>query len=201
MACSCQFSLRTLLLSIAAIAISLAAILQVPHWFVFALSTISVVLTSLAAYRARARPRLGVPLIASAIAAWIVFYVVSLGPFIGLSESDRKITGRHHLGRLAQAYLPAMRLNHLKAFRWYTSQWIPADAVGLHELYPYKTSPQLIGTWQTDTASHVNLRADGTGRAIALTGEFKPKVLYFEWTSDGNSFALFQYASKRSARA
>jgi hypothetical protein len=199
-----QFSLRSFLSFVAALSISLAAILQVPHWFVFVLSGVSVILTSRAAYRARARPRLLLGLIAAAIPAWIAFYALSLGPFIALSESDHKITGRHHLGRLAQAYLPAMRLNHLQAFRWYASQWIPADAAGLHTLHASQLSPGLVGTWHTGTANHVNLRSDGTGRAIDRTGErpdYKAKVLYFEWTSDGSELVIYQYASKRSPSA
>jgi hypothetical protein len=194
-----QFSLRSLLSLVAALAISLATILQIPHWFVFGLSIIGAILASLAVYRARTNSRLRL-LTAAALPAWLAFYILSLGPFIALSEFDRRITGQHHLARLAQAYVPVMRLNHLTTFRWYMSQWTPADAIGLHELCPSKFSPELVGTWQTGTAIHVNLRADGTGRAIDRAGD-KTKVLYFEWTSDANEFAIYQYASKRSAPA
>lgn len=107
-----QFSLRSLLLLTAILAISLAAIIQVPHVFVFALSGIAAGLASFTAYRARFSARLRLFAILAAAIAWTAFYLLSLGPFIALSELDRKLTGSHHLGQLAGAYLPAMRLIH-----------------------------------------------------------------------------------------
>jgi hypothetical protein len=198
MSSRCQFSLRALMSLVAAVSISLAAVLQVPHWFVFGLSSIWLLLASLAPFRVKSNPRLRFRLFAAAVPAWLCFYVLSFGPFIALSEFDRKISGQHHVARLAPAYLPAMRLNRFEAFRWYASRWIPADAAGLHELHNGRLPRELVGTWQTDTAMLVNLRADGTGRAIALSGEFKPKVIYFEWTLNTNELAIYQFGSKQS---
>jgi len=195
-----QFSVSSLLLLVTLIAVSLAAIIQVPHVFVFALGLAAVVFASRTAYRQsrNALPRLHVLL--ALIAAWLVFYALSLGPFIFLSEIERKITGYYHLGRLASVYRPAIAFNHWRPFRWYVTPWIPPDAVGLHRLYPAKISPELVGTWQVeqDAGHRVILRADGTGLA-----PFSPpqQQIYFEWTSDANEFALYQYSSKRSVSA
>ncbi len=206
MAPLCQFSLRSLLLLVALFATSLAAIVQVPHIFAFAVSCVCAVVASLAANRniKNFRPRLfavlaSISVLSTWIAAWTLLYILSLGPFIALSELDRKMTGQHHLGRLASVYRPAMRLNDSDLFRWYIGQWIPPDAVGLHGSYPTNISQNLVGTWQTGGTQVVNLRRDGTGRAYgSLTTS---DVIYFEWASDASKFAIYQYASKRSASA
>jgi hypothetical protein len=66
-------------------------------------------------------------------------------------------------------------------------------------LHPTKISQELVGTWQTGGTQVVNLRPDGTGRAYAsLTTS---DLLYYEWASDASEFAIYQYASKRSASA
>jgi hypothetical protein len=133
------------------------------------------------------------------VAVWLVFYVLSLGPFILLSEVEREITGQFHVGRLANAYRPVViHLNNTQSFRWYVSQWIPPNAVGLHALYPPQILPDLIGTWQSDVRSLVNLRADGTGRARFPPGNQRQ---YYEWTADANEFALYTWGSKQSAYA
>jgi hypothetical protein len=197
-----QFSIRLLLAIITILAVSLAAILQVPHVFVFAIGMAGVIFTSLTTYRQvkNARPRLH--LLLALIVTWFAFYVLSLGPFIFLSEIERKLTGQYHVGRLATVYRPAMRLNHWGSFRWYVIQWIPPDAVGLHELNPTNLSPDLVGAWQMvgDTGRRlVNLRADGTGQEQYFN---PPQTgIYFEWTSNANEFAIYQFGSKRSAFA
>jgi hypothetical protein len=206
-----QFSLRTILLVVTGLAISLAMLVQVPHVFIFIVCAICAVVASLAAYRfiKNFRPRIGfvfvaITTFAASIAVWTLFYVLSLGPFITFCEMERTITGQHHLGRLADVYRPALRLSHLDFFRlgffrWYVAQWIPPDAVGLPALYPTKISQELVGTWQTGGTQVVNLRSDGTGRAYgSLTTS---DVLYCEWASDASELAIYQYASKRSASA
>jgi len=209
-----QFSLRTVLLLLTALAISLALIVQVPHIFILIVSGACALAASLVAYQVAKnfRLRMGAVVASSFMlvaftASWILFYILSLGPFISLSELDKKITGRHHLGRLAGVYCPAMQFNNLGLFRWhashllrwYFSQWIPEDAAGLPALYPTKISPNLVGTWQTGGTQVVNLRADGTGRAYgSLTTS---DLIYCEWASDASEFAIYQYASKLSASA
>lgn len=206
MTCRFQFSLRSTLLLLTGLSISLAMILQVPHVFIFTVCCGCTLAASLAAYRIAKsfRPRTSIVLasisiLAISIIAWAALYVLSLGPFIALCEIERKITGCHHLGRLAGVYRPAMQLNNSDWFRWYVGQWIPLGAVGLTALYPTKISPNLVGTWQTGGTQVVNLRRDGTGRAYgSLTSS---DLLYFEWASDADKFAIYQYASQRSTPA
>jgi hypothetical protein len=206
MNCRFQFSLRSILLLLTALAASLAGIMQVPRVYIFLISCLCALLASLAAYRITRnfRPRISsvfasLSLLFTCFAAWALLYVLSLGPFIALSEFERQITGQHHLGRLAVAYRPAMRLNRWKLFRWYITPWIPPDAVGLNVLYPNRISQNLVGTWRTGGTQVVNLRSDGTGRAYgSLTTS---DLIYCEWASDASKFAIYQYASKRSASA
>ena len=195
-----QFSISLLLAIITIVAVSLAAIVQVPHVFVFALALGSVIFISLTAYRQAKNLWLRLPLLLVFIAAWFIFYVLSLGPFIVLCEFDRQLTGQHHIGRLAGAYRPVViHFNNTKSFQWYVRRWIPPNAVGLHALYPPKILPEFIGTWQSDVASLVNNRADGTGRARFLPAG--DQRLYFEWAADANEFKLYTWGSKQSAYA
>jgi len=191
-----QLSLRAIFLLITGIAIALAAVIQVPHVFVFALSFLAVSSAAVLCLRAT-NSRVRIVSLLALLATGAVFYVLSFGPLIALSEMERRITGQIHLGRLAVAYGPAMRLNQMQEFRWYQSQWIPQDAMGLHLVYPTHISPNLVGTWQTGGDQVVNLRHDGTGRAYGRPAE----PLYFEWSSDASEFAIYQYSSKRNPDA
>jgi hypothetical protein len=202
-----QFSLRFALLLVTGLAISLAAIVQVPHIFVFAIGCLFAAAACLAAYRTTRTLRLRFGAVLTFIGAaftflatWTLFYILSLGPFIALSEIERKITGHHHIGRLAGAYRPVLaHLNNkkLQSFRWYVSRWIPPDAVGLHALNPARISPDLTGTWKTQSGCVLNLRANGTGLARLYSN---PRH-YFEWTSEANVFAIHDWGSKRDAFA
>ena len=125
--------------------------------------------------------------------------MLSLGPFIALSELEKKISGQYNVGRLRNAYRPAM-LGYVivDPFRWYVNRWIPLDATGLHVTNQVNGLQPLVGTWKGELGNVLNLRPDGTARWRSSSGA---EVGYFEWTLDSNEFAFHQYAAKRSAHA
>ena len=113
-----QFSIRLLPAIITILAVALAAIVQVPQVFVFALGLAGVIFTSLTTYRQARDSRLRLHVLAALIVARLVFYALSIGPFILLSEFDRKLTGQHQIGRLASAYRPVVaHFNPAESFR------------------------------------------------------------------------------------
>jgi hypothetical protein len=120
-----------------------------------------------------------------------------MGPFIALSEVEKKISGRYNVGRLRNVYRPAM-LGYLswEPFRCYVNKWIPSDATGLHVTNQVNGLQPLVGTWKGEFGNLLNLRQDGTARSRRGT-----EIGYFEWTLDSNEFTTYQYASKRSASA
>ena len=125
--------------------------------------------------------------------------MLSLGPFIALSELEKKISGQYNVGRLRNAYRPAM-LGYVivDPFRWYVNRWIPLDATGLHVTNQVNGLQPLVGTWKGELGNVLNLRPDGPARWRSSSGA---EVGYFEWTLDSNEFAFHQYAAKRSAHA
>jgi len=207
-----QFSLRTTLLLLTGLAISLAAVVQVPHVLIFAVSCASAFIASYAAYRIAKsfRPRISIVLASISVliaftASWSLLYILSLGPFIALSEFERRITGQFHLGRMAPAYLPivmrfdniVMPLDNYGWFRWYTNEWIPPDAEGLHALTPNKAMPALVGTWKGEWGQLINFRSNGTSRADLLDS----RTVYSEWECDRGQITDFPFESKRSVKA
>jgi CDP-diglyceride synthetase len=95
-----QFSLRSFLVFVTACPLAVAAVVRIPHVVVFTLSVACVVLASRAAYRTVKGSRPQLSLVLASIIAWTVLYTLSLGPFIALSELEKKISGRYNVGRL-----------------------------------------------------------------------------------------------------
>jgi hypothetical protein len=194
-----QFSVRAFLGFMTACTIAVVAVVRIPHVVVFILSVASVILASRAAYRTvrRSRPRLR--LLLASIVAWTALYTLSMGPFIALSEFEKKISGRYNVGRLRNVYRPAM-LGYLswRPFRWYVNKWIPSDATGLHVTNQVNRLQPLVGTWKGELGNLLNLRPNGTARSRLSSGT---EIEYFEWTHDSNEFVIYQYLSKRSATA
>jgi len=133
-----------------------------------------------------------------------VLYNLSLGPFIALSELEKKISGRYNVRRLRDAYGPAM-LEYLfwEPFSWYVNKWIPLDATGLHVTNQVHGLQPPVGTWKNEIGNLHNLRPDGTGRWRSSSGAkiSGAEIGYYEWTLDSNELAFYQYAAKRSATA
>jgi hypothetical protein len=180
-----------------------------PHVAVFAASLVCVILTSRAAYRSVKgyRPRLR-SLLACAL-AWTVFYALSIGPFIAVSEFEKKISGRYDLGPLAQAYRPLVIVGYLPRpwiapLLWYVKSWIPPHATGL----PVTTqgnrganrdsATPIVGTWRCETGTVLNFRPDGTAR---WRSTYDAEIHYLEWTLDSDEFAVYQYSTRYSDHA
>ena len=93
-----HFSMRSLFAWVAASGFALAF----PHVAVFLVSLVCVVLASRATYRSvkGGRPRFS--LIFAFMAAWTAFYALSIGPFIALSEFERRVFDRYYIGNSAE---------------------------------------------------------------------------------------------------
>ena len=52
----------------------------------------------------------------------------------------------------------------------------------------------LVGTWKSEKGGFWNLRPSGTARARWSSAP--GKILYFDWTFDGNEFAIYQYGRR-----
>lgn len=200
-----QFSMRSLFAFVTVCAFAIAF----PHVAVFTLSLVCVILTSRAMYRSVRSLRPRVRLLFAFTLAWIVFYALSIGPFIAVSEFEKKISGRYYIGRLGQAYRPLVIVVCLPRpltvpLLWYVKRWMPPYATGL----PVTTQGNrganrdsiapIVGTWKCETGAVFNFRADGTAR---YRSSYDEEVRYLEWTLDSDEFAVYQYSSKYSDSA
>jgi hypothetical protein len=200
-----QFSMRSLFAFVTVCAFAIAF----PHVAVVTLSLVCVILTSRATYRSvrSFRPRLR--LLFAFTLAWIVFYALSIGPFIAVSEFEKKMLGRYYIGRLGQAYRPLVIVAYLPPtlampLLWYAKKWIPSYATGL----PVTTQGNrganrdsvapIVGTWKCETGAVLNIRPDGTAR---WRSPYDGTIGYLEWTLDSDEFAVYQYSSKYSDNA
>ena len=52
----------------------------------------------------------------------------------------------------------------------------------------------LVGTWKNENGGFWNLRPSGTARA--RWSNSPGKILYFDWTFDGNELAIYQYGRR-----
>lgn len=193
-----QFSLLSLFAMVTAYAAAVVAIVKIPHVVVFTVASICVFLSSRAAYRSMRRGRTRMGLVLTSVVAWAVLGMLSIGPFIALSEAERRICGQYHIGSLGRTFRPVMILYFAGPFRWYVNKWIPSDATGLQAASLGDLQP-LVGTWKGDIGNLLNLRQDGTARWRSSSGD--KEIGYFEWTLQSNEVAFYQYSSKRSLPA
>ena len=194
-----QFSLPSFLAFVTVYAAASAAIVQIPHVAVLVLGLTCAALVSRAAYRSirRGRPRISLVLVS--LAAWAICSILSVGPFIVLSEVERKISGRYHLASLGSGYYPVLLVyGFMRPFRWYVNKWIPADAVGLQATDPDSDFRPLVGTWRGEMGNVIDFRPDGTARCRHVSDE---DISYFEWTCKSGQLATYQYSSKCSLPA
>lgn len=96
--------MRSLLAWVAACAFALAFL----HIAVFLLGLVGVILTTRATYRCVKSNRSRFRVVVEFIAAWTVFYFLIIGPFIAVSEAERKWLDRSYLGPLGIAFRPVI---------------------------------------------------------------------------------------------
>ena len=195
-----QFSMRSLF----AVVTVCAFAIPFPHIAAFALSLVCVILASRATYKSVKRRRLRLRLVVAFTLAWIVFYALSIGPFIAVSEFEKKTLGRYYIGRVGQAYRPLVIVGCLREplfvpFRWYAERWIPPYATGLpitdrgNQGANRDSVAALVGTWKCETGSVLNFRPDGTAR---WRSSYDGTIGYLEWTLDSDQLAVYQYSSR-----
>ncbi|HID75372.1 MAG TPA: hypothetical protein EYP56_05175 [Planctomycetaceae bacterium] len=203
-----QFSMRSLFAFLTVCAFAFAF----PHVAVFTLALVCVILASRAMYKSVGtfRSRLGV--VFAFTVAWIVFYALSIGPFIAVSEFEKRTLGRSYIGRFGCAYRPLVVVSYLpptsaRPLLWYAEKWIPSYATGLpvttdgnrgrSEIRSHLLAP-IVGTWKSETGTVINFRPDGTARWRPQDDE---RIGYLEWTLDSDEFVIYQYSSKYSDNA
>jgi hypothetical protein len=135
--------------------------------------------------------------LASAV-TFVILYVLSIGPFIALSEFEDRIGGHNNLKRVSVVYRPVMVLDSGR-FQWYVDKWIPPNATGLRAARPPDDGLRpLVGTWKGEKGNVLTFRPDGSGRYRSSSGT---EIGYVEWTVNTNKFLLWQYGSQHSASA
>jgi hypothetical protein len=193
---------RSLFAWVAACAFALAFL----HVAVFLLSLAGVIFTTRATYNCLRNRRPSFRVAVAVFAAWTVFYFLSIGPFIAVSEAERKLFDRSYLGPFGKAYRPVMVVAALprtcaEPLLWYARTWIPRDATGLPvwtlgkgESYQVAMEP-FVGTWRNELGTVFHFRPDGTVR-YRFRGE--KQIRYLEWTLRSDEFAFYQYSSRYS---
>ncbi len=195
-----QFSIRAILAFVAGAGIAIAAIRNLPHLVIFIVSLGCFILACRSTYQSARASRLWLGLvfaIASTV-AFVVLYVLSIGPFIALSEFEDRLGGHNNLKRASVVYRPVMVL-YSGPFAWYVDKWIPPTATGLRATLPPDDSLRpLVGTWEGEKGTVFNFRRDGSARYRLSSGS---ELKYLEWTVNNNRFVIWQYGSQHSASA
>ncbi len=195
-----QFSMLAILVCMVGLGGVIVAIRKCPHYVIFLLSVVCFALACRSTYRnVKASQLWRASLFAAAsLATFVVLCVVSIGPFIALSELEYRVTGQSNLKRIGGVYRPVMVL-YAGHFATYVNHWIPANAPGLRTAWPPDDRLRpMVGTWKGTKGNLLNFRSDGTARWRSTSGFERG---YMEWAFDGSRFQIWQYGDRDTAYA